>query len=699
MFNNESSRNSYRDLIFYSLENDFLDTAEFTAERLLASNSDSSDVHYLYALVLFKSRRFKAAYNVSGKYSASNVGCAYIFAKSCLELNQESDGINALMITIDEWKAISKPKEMFAPDANAFYMVLAKLYAQTNDIQNSSIHYANVLKSNPFIFEAFEQLCLMGVNVRVDSIYKLFNSTTSNGIKFNPQNINDQIMEDHNIHEDFDLSNVSARKVSGSGAVFGGSIPNDVFKNSNLPNEFKTPKRKSTQNNITPNTPASNIKTTPSIPPNDLFFPQTPSARPFVSTNHGPKRSVNRNSITSRLIPNSGTNHNVNAGSIRSSNITKTSGNIGFGGTLGSTTGGSDSININKRVISSSFDMNNGRDLLDKRSPLDSDETIMIIYAKMAKAFKAMCDYDSFRAIRMFDSLPENERNTPWVLSKLGKLHYEIVNYEEAEKYFIKLRKIDRTRLVDMEHYSTLLWHLHKEVELSFLSHELYEIDPEAPETWISIGNLFSFKKEADEAIKCFQKATKLDDKCVYAYTLQGHEYLACDVFEKAIECFRMAIVLDNRHYNAFYGTGMVYLKLGDFAKAEFYFRKAININPVNSILICCLGMVLEKMDKKDEALKSYITASKLQPLSMLGLFKKANLLYSMHRYEESLVDMEKLKDMAPDEASVHFILGKLYKHFNRKNDAIKQFTIALNLDPKGSHLIREALESLNDLD
>lgn len=718
VLSSEYSRTSYRDLIFYSLENDFMDTAQFTAERLMASNPNSPDATYLYSLVLYKTKRYKAAFNVSGDYCGSHVGCSYIFAKACIELKQEADGIRALLKTMNEWKGLLKSNETFSPDVNACYMVLAKLYNQVNDVQRSSIHYANVLKLNPFIFEAFEQLCLMGVNVRVDSIYK-YND-----------DVPDQILEEPMLNDDLDMSNVSTRKVSASGAVFGfpsnqHTTPTIIHSNETSdkvgfkPSSsiFKTPKAKSTKNfNFTPKTPAfqtqsstnNNINpTTNNIPTTttaaattyDPSLLLTPNTKPYnmsgSSSTYGSKRSINRNgsSLTSRLIPNggvtgAGTFANTNTHPSNSSNTNRSNGT----GSLRN-----DSI-TGKRGISLTFDI--GKEIIDRKLLLDSDsEAILTIYAKMAKAFKAMCEYDCFRAIRMFDSLPENERNTPWVLSKLGKLHFEIVNYEEAEKYFIKLRKMDRTRLVDMEHYSTLLWHLHKEVELSFLSHELHEIDPTAPQTWISIGNLFSFKKEADEAIKCFQKATKFDNKCVYAYTLQGHEYLACDAFERALECFRMAIVLDKRHYNAFYGIGMVYLKLGDFSKAEFYFRKAVNINPVNVILICCSGMVLEKLNKRDDALSSYIYASKLQPLSMLALFKKAQLLFLMKRFEEALIDFEKLQDMAPDEASVHFLLGKLYKHFNRKSEAIKQFTIALNLDPKGSHLIKEALENLSNHD
>ncbi|ODV58923.1 TPR-like protein, partial [Ascoidea rubescens DSM 1968] len=322
---------------------------------------------------------------------------------------------------------------------------------------------------------------------------------------------------------------------------------------------------------------------------------------------------------------------------------------------------------------------------------------LMNLYLVFAKALKAMNRYDLFKSIRLFNSLPEHHLNSCYVLGKLGRLNFEIVNYSKAEKYFLKLRNIDRTRLSEMEYYSTLLWHLHKEEELSFLAHELYDVNKNSPEAWITIGNLFSLMKEPDEAIKCFKRATQIDPGFAYAYTLQGHEHATNDSYENALDCFRTALLYDPRHYNALYGIGKVYLSLGDNIRAEYHFRKAVSINPLNVILICCVGMVLEREGKRELALKQYELAHEIQPLAPLALFKKAQLLFVLAKYQESVVEFEKLKEIAPDEATVHFLLAQLYKILHRKTEAVKEFTIALNLDPKGSHLIKEAMESLND--
>lgn len=103
-----------------------------------------------------------------------------------------------------------------------------------------------------------------------------------------------------------------------------------------------------------------------------------------------------------------------------------------------------------------------------------------------------------------------------------------------------------------MEVYSTLLWHLQRHVELSFLAQELLNIDPRSSQAWIAVGNLFSLQKERSQALTCFRRAFQMDPSCAYAYTLSGHESIDEDL-EKAINFFQSALRVDARHYNAWY--------------------------------------------------------------------------------------------------------------------------------------------------
>lgn len=54
--------------------------------------------------------------------------------------------------------------------------------------------------------------------------------------------------------------------------------------------------------------------------------------------------------------------------------------------------------------------------------------------------------------------------------------------------------------------YSTALWHLKNEVELSYLAQQVTDFDRLAREAWCVAGNCFSLQKEHDTALTFFQR-------------------------------------------------------------------------------------------------------------------------------------------------------------------------------------------------
>lgn len=317
-------------------------------------------------------------------------------------------------------------------------------------------------------------------------------------------------------------------------------------------------------------------------------------------------------------------------------------------------------------------------------------------------------------ALQSYSTLPRAHQDTPWVLAQMGRAQYEQAAYSEAERHFRRLRILSPTRMKYMEVYSTILWHLKRETDLSFLAHELIDSAWLSPEAWCALGNAWSLAKDHEQALRCFKRATQLDPKFAYAYTLQGHEHMANEEYDKALTAFRLSVSADRRHYNAYYGIGMVYEKLGNYDKAYQHFHAASQIHPTNAVLICCIGTVLEKQKSIMAALACFTRATELAPRVAQARFRKARALLATGKFTAAHKELLILKDLAPDDARVHFLLGKLYKAQNDKSQAVRHFTQALSLDPKvgvsclrtinktntrsqASQQIKEAIESLED--
>lgn len=316
---------------------------------------------------------------------------------------------------------------------------------------------------------------------------------------------------------------------------------------------------------------------------------------------------------------------------------------------------------------------------------------------KFGSGYYSLSKFQCQDALQAFGSLPAAQQGTPWVLSQMGRCHYEQAAYAEAEKLFRRMRVQAPSRLQDMEVYSTILWHLKREADLSFLAHELVDSAWHSPQAWCALGNAWSLARDAEQALRCFKRATQLDPKFAYAFTLQGHEHVANEEYEKALTAYRQAIAADRRHYNAYYGIGRVQERLGAYDKAYDHYYAAQTINPNNAVLICCMGGVLEKQKQMVPALHAYTKAAELAPKAAQTRYKKARALLTVGQIEAAQKELMILKDLAPDEATVHFLLGTLYRNTNERQLAVRHFTIALALDPKAGPKIKEAIESFED--
>ena len=326
----------------------------------------------------------------------------------------------------------------------------------------------------------------------------------------------------------------------------------------------------------------------------------------------------------------------------------------------------------------------NPKPVINERArELEAMQWLAELFRKLGSAYFSLSHYKCQEAIQVFQTVIPSQRDTPWVLAQIGRAYYEQASYAEAEKIFTRLRTIAPSRLEEMEFYSTSLWHLKNDVDLAFLSHELIDLDRQSPQAWCAVGNSFSLQRDHDQAIKCFKRATQLEPTFAYAYTLQGHEHLSNEEYDKAMSAFRASITAENRHYNAWYGLGRVFEKQGKWPQAEQHYRTAHDINKNNAVLITCIGVMLEKQKNLRAALAQYTKACQLSEKGTLWRFKKAKALVTLGQPEKALIELRLLKDIAPDEANVYFSLGNVYKKLRQKGEAIRHFTMALNLDPK----------------
>lgn len=316
------------------------------------------------------------------------------------------------------------------------------------------------------------------------------------------------------------------------------------------------------------------------------------------------------------------------------------------------------------------------------------------IFLESFRGLDCLYQYKLDQSISILTGLPEKHRNSGWVLSCIARALYEKTNYNESMKYYEAARKLEPYRMEGMEYYSSALWHLHKEVELSILAKELMDFDQDAPETWCVAGNCYSLQKEHESAIKYLERAIKVDPNFAYAYTLLGHELISAERLDQAMTCFRNAVRLDPRHWNAWCGLGCIYYKNELYYNAELYYKKALKIAPSNPVLMCQLAVVQHACKQSDAAIDTLSRALTIDPENALCRFHRATIYSAIDKNKEALSELDELKRLVPKESMVYFLIGKIHKKTGNTHTALMNFSWAMELDPKGANnTIRDVID------
>lgn len=741
-------------VVWYSLDNGFVDNAIFFAQRRAALQRDSADAKYLLAMAYFGGRNYLAA--AATVHNAHQPESLYLYARSCLALERYNDAERALQ-SILATKSIGDEKNMgkhdaarrhCIPDQASVYCLLGHVYRKMNLKSQASECFHTSLRMNPLLWESYEALCQLGFFPDIDTLYRdlpsSWNAMSSSA--------DTEMQEDHGfqplqqssngIFTPDDVARNARQKPIIAGGMFNKPKPMSAFDvhvpitptvqpGNNGPTTSKLDMRppstaapsqlpskqvamhptvysQSISSSLTAPTAASRGRAATKGDPVNNFVSSTSESSRERGTSRTTKKVMGENRPRKAAPPRALKGGKDEISSRRSTRlqstfpapVSKPSSTFQVGADkrkMSKATGKDGMEEADEKEIKHIAKHTNTRcRCLDIEMDGEAQKQILQLLSQCAEGLSNLSKYECSKAIASFGKLPADQYNTGWVLAQVGKAYFEIVDYPAAEKVFEVLRKLEPWRIQDMEVYSTLLWHMQKQVQLSFLAHELMGMQRTSPQAWIAIGNCFSLQRNHDMALKCFQRAIQLDENFTYAYTLSGHESVSNEDFDKAHSFFQSAMRIDPRHYNAWYGLGMVSLKTGTIELAENNFARAMAINPTNAVLICCLGLVYEKLNRLPEAFRTYEMACKAAPTSALARFRKAKVLILMKHYEQSLEELLILQEIAPDEANIHFLLGKLYKHLGNRTKALQHLTWALNLDPKASHMVREAIEKLD---
>ncbi|EMR09109.1 hypothetical protein PNEG_02453 [Pneumocystis murina B123] len=290
--------------------------------------------------------------------------------------------------------------------------------------------------------------------------------------------------------------------------------------------------------------------------------------------------------------------------------------------------------------------------------------------------------------------------NSLFLKTQRALIPYNGRDFEEAEKQFEEIAKLDPHRLDDMDIYSNILFVMSKRSKLGFLAQIASATDKFRPETCCIIGNYYSLLSEHEKAVIYFRRALKLNRNWLSAWTLMGHEYVEMKNTHAAIEAYRRAVDVNRKDYRAWYGLGQTYEVLEMHYYALYYYQRAAALKPYDQRMWQALGNCYEKLDRPGEAIKSYkraLLGSTGDPVILLklgGIFERIGDTDTAAMYYKQCITAEEDDVITLESSKAHMWLAKWEMSRGNLRKAEKYATEIMN----GSFDLEEAKALVRDL-
>lgn len=244
-------------------------------------------------------------------------------------------------------------------------------------------------------------------------------------------------------------------------------------------------------------------------------------------------------------------------------------------------------------------------------------------------------------AQRIFEELNILDEGNSYANIKLGGIHREKGEYEEAIKYYTKQIEIE----CNYEYYFHRIYLNMDACNFDSAYEDLKYLEnviPESSRVYDELGMYYSTIDKNEEALKYYLKAKAIEDsneekEVTYLNYRLANAYIELEMYEEAIKCHEEDYA-NSKDEDDLFQIYIIYMKMGDFKRGEEY-------------------------------LKQYLEGKKLSKFSLEYKYKMAQMFWKSGRLSEANKYFSLIVNS--DDSEIYIDKGKFYYYMNNLNKAI----------------------------
>lgn len=197
---------------------------------------------------------------------------------------------------------------------------------------------------------------------------------------------------------------------------------------------------------------------------------------------------------------------------------------------------------------------------------------------------------------------------------------------------------------------------------------------------WIALGHLLQHSNP-QEAVNAFRQAAVVDPKNPEPHLLAGATLEQLKNPEAEQE-YQFALSIDPNSTDAMTALTNFYMTQHRFPDAENLLRKLVILHPNDAAAHLQLGRMLAIAGKNDDAIAELQSGLKLDPTDKKAQRDLADVYSGAHKFAEAAQIYSTLLDNSPNDAGLHYMLGRSLLQQKKFTEAQSELTKAIQSKP-----------------
>lgn len=290
----------------------------------------------------------------------------------------------------------------------------------------------------------------------------------------------------------------------------------------------------------------------------------------------------------------------------------------------------------------------------------------------LKRARNAVIARDFELALRLYNSLVQDDSENIGLLSEIGNLYIKAGQDKKALAYFKTIIELDPDNEDALNTMGGICRRIKKyDKSIEYLNHAL-AVGKDRAAIQYNLGFTYKSMGKDAEAIDCFQSVINDNPTDVLAYNHLGAIYARQKDYEKAVSIYRLGLQVDPNHPILQFNLAKAYEATGNDAEAVSSYESALRAKPGWKDAVKAYAKLLLKLNRTAEAASIVQNAVSLYSDQSDLYYLLGRIFLQQDNYSKAEENLKKARKLAPDSAKILSCIAKTYEKSGKNGEAVE---------------------------